>query len=46
MLSLITIPTLAVVVTVVFFVLEGGVGTSGYRFIFSCRMQTIFYFTE
>lgn len=28
------------------FCFGGGVATSGYRFIFSCQMQTIFYFTE
>lgn len=46
MLSLITIPTLALAVTAVFFVLEGGVATSSIRFIFSCQVQIIFYFTE
>lgn len=38
MLSLITTPTLAAAVAAAFFVLEGGVATSGYRLIFSCQI--------
>lgn len=44
MLSLITIPTHCCNCSG--FCFGGGVATSGYRFIFSCQIQTIFYFTE
>lgn len=43
MLSLITIPTLAVAVTAVFLVLEGGVAASGYRFSLSNADHILFH---